>query len=196
MLGFSLVGFIAGGLEPFYRYHGRPSLPYQTSLAPTTFVLYYGVNNLITGMSATMRELPISIQRAMLRRHALAMLAILPLTVAAVGYLHWAFAIVSLIATLSIYSLTPAARRLMSIRKDKRINFSYVKSVEFFFNGALVIGLPLLAVLMFGLNWFFGLPVESLLYLLVAVNIAGALYFYLAQMPAVFSDRKVRVQFF
>ena len=145
-----------------------------------------------------MRELPISIQRAMLRRNALASLLAMFMVLGMAGYFPWSSMIVtlSLVGIGYIFFISKKAKRLKALKENKRLSHSYAKSIENFVDNSLIIGLPVLAVGLFGLHWLIGFSgriVDLVFYpSLAALSLLIALGFYLAQLPALFPDYKAK----
>lgn len=139
-----------------------------------------------------MRELPISTQRAMLRRNALASLLAMFMVLGMAGYFPWSSMIVtlSLVGIGYVLFMSKKAKRLKALKENKRLSHSYAKSIENIIDSSLIIGLPVLAVGLFGLHWlvgFSGRIVDLFFYpSLAALSLLVALGFYLAQLPALF----------
>lgn len=145
-----------------------------------------------------MCELPISIQRAMLRRNAVAALSSALFVVGLAGYLPWSSMIVTLglVGVAFFVAGSKTAKRLNALEKNKRVTATFAKSVENLISNVLIIALPLLAVSLLGLRWligFSGNTVDMLFYpSIIALALLVSLSFYLAQLPAVFPDHKAR----
>lgn len=145
-----------------------------------------------------MQALPTSIQRAILRRHAAAGLFSALAVVGLTGYLPWSSVIftVGLVGVAFIMAGSRTAQRLRTLQKNKRATTTYVKSVENLINNLLVFSLPLLAVSLLGLNRLVDWPADNLNLLIyssiIALALITSLCFYIAQLPAVSPDHKIK----
>lgn len=146
-----------------------------------------------------MRELPISIQRAILRRNAVAMLSSVVFIVGLAGYLPWSSIVVTLglVGVAFFMAGSKTAKRLNALEKNKRVTATFAKAIENLISNILIIALPLAAVSLVGLRWligFSGNTVDMVFYpSLIALALLTSLGFYVAQLPAVFPDHRAKV---
>lgn len=117
------------------------------------------------------------------------------------GYTPWSsmILIASMVGMGSVLAGSKKAKRLKAIRRHNSISASFAKSVENFIDNILLISLPLLAVGLLSLHWQEGLSgsvIDLVLYpSLIVLCVLTSLGFYIAQLPTVFPDRRVKAYF-
>lgn len=136
-----------------------------------------------------MQQLPISIQRAMIRRHALSMLGPV-VTVAGFALNTWGPMLVALgFAWLVYLNVTsPFARRTKRLCKEHGLAQSYVKHVENLVSTFLVIALPCAALVLFVAGHWFqvsGATIDKLMYpFIIMMSVVTAVVFFVLQLPS------------
>ncbi|RUO31079.1 hypothetical protein [Aliidiomarina soli] len=147
-----------------------------------------------------MRELPLSIQRALIRRLALTALANI-LVISGLASYPWAPLLMGLGFSLMIYLNygSDFAIRIRRLRKEHGLGQSYVKYVENLVATFLIIGLPSSAIALFAAGHWFQVTastVDILFYpSLIVMCVLFAVIFYVLQLPATFSDQTLRERF-
>lgn len=145
-----------------------------------------------------MREVPLSIQRAMIRRNAVVSSLSVFALVALAGYMPFPlFVSVSFyMAIIYIHVLSATAQKFKALKNTKRIGSTYASSVERFMENILIIGLPLFVVIVLVNHWVFNAfsaPMATVLYIgLISMASLAALYFYVMQLSQVIANRHVQ----
>lgn len=148
-----------------------------------------------------MQEVPISIQRAMIRRNALVSVCSIVMLIGLAGYLPWSLliSIAAYMAMLYIHVLSAAAKRLRALKKSNKIQATYANSVERLVNNTLLFVLLVFAVVLFALHMLApfsaGLLLASFYPGLMALAAVVTVYFYFAQLPKVVSSRPAQTIF-